>query len=181
MGGGWRVTKGIIGWVQGLSNHNPADRGGELYNGPENLRYKLVMLMWNVLVAAVLGVMSGVSASVPTTAPQGTETDSLEVADGLEVTVWARTPDLFNPTNIDVDARGRIWVAEAVNYRETIRPQHAMKRPEGDRIAILEDTDGDGVCDSSKTFVQDKELVAPLGVAVLGNKIVVACSPNVFV
>ena len=23
----------------------------------------------------------------------------------------------FNPTNIDVDARGRVWVAEAVNYR----------------------------------------------------------------
>jgi len=40
------------------------------------------MLMWNVLVAAVLGVMSGVSASVPTTAPQGTESDSLEVRMG---------------------------------------------------------------------------------------------------
>ena len=42
---------------------------------------------------------------------------SLIAAEGLEVTVWARSPMLFNPTRIDGDERGRIWVAEAVNYR----------------------------------------------------------------
>lgn len=35
--------------------------------------------------------------------------------DGLEAKVWASTPQLYNPTNIDVDARGRIWVTEGVN------------------------------------------------------------------
>ena len=78
-------------------------------------------------------------------------------------------------------SRGRIWAAEGVNYRETIHPLHALKHPEGDRIVILEDTDGDGVCDSSKTFVQDKDLITPLGVAVFGDKVVVSCSPNLFV
>src|SRR5436190_18199672 len=107
--------------------------------------------------------------------------NTLRVPDGLEVKLWAQTPQLFNPTNIDIDARGRIWVAEGVNYRETWKQQHALTHPEGDRIVILEDTDGDGVCDSSKVFAQDKDLICPLGIAVLGNKVVVSCSPNVIV
>ena len=36
---------------------------------------------------------------------------------------------LFNPTNIDIDRDGRIWVAEGVRYR-----QHHARQPEGDRI-----------------------------------------------
>ena len=28
--------------------------------------------------------------------------DEFEVADGLEVTLWATTPQLFNPTNFDL-------------------------------------------------------------------------------
>jgi len=108
-------------------------------------------------------------------------THLFDLPEGYEVRVWARTPQLFNPTNIDIDARGRVWVAEAVNYRETVKPQNAMKRPEGDRIVILEDTDGDGVADSSKVFVQDVDLVAPMGVAVLGDRVVVSCSPHLIV
>ena len=49
------------------------------------------------------------------------------------------------------------------------------------RIVILQDTDGDGVSDSSKVFVEDKDLVCPLGIAVLGDKVVVSCSPNLIV
>ncbi len=41
----------------------------------------------------------------------------LKVADGLEVTLMAAEPAIKNPTNIDVDDRGRIWVTEAFNYR----------------------------------------------------------------
>ena len=40
--------------------------------------------------------------------------DEFDTANGFEVTVWATTPKLFNPTNFDIDADGRIWVAEAV-------------------------------------------------------------------
>ena len=51
----------------------------------------------------------------------------------------------FNPTNIDVDARGRVWVAEAVNYRGLQqREAEPLTHAGGDRIVILEDTDGDG-------------------------------------
>ncbi|MBB5351970.1 putative membrane-bound dehydrogenase-like protein [Haloferula luteola] len=96
--------------------------------------------------------------------------------EGLEVTVWARSPQLFNPTNLDIDAQGRIWVAEGVNYRS-----HANRRPEGDRIVVLEDTNGDGQADASHTFVQEKGLVAPLGVAVFDNRVVVSQPPDLIV
>jgi len=102
--------------------------------------------------------------------------DAFHAPDGLEVTVWASTPLLFNPTNIDIDAAGRIWVAEGVNYRA-----HNGRRPDGDRIAVLQDTDGDGKADKSHTFVQEKGLVAPLGVAVFDNVVVVSQPPDMIV
>ena len=39
-----------------------------------------------------------------------------------------------------------------VNYR-----RHNGERPEGDRILILEDTNNDGVTDTSKVFYQGRE------------------------
>src|SRR4051794_19134093 len=100
---------------------------------------------------------------------------SFKVAPGLKATLWASEPGMVNPTNMDIDERGRIWVTEAANYRGS------RLRPEGDRIMILEDTDQDGVCDSYKVFVQDKALFAPLGICKLGNKLYVSQSPNVWV
>ena len=105
----------------------------------------------------------------------------LFVPDDLEATVWAESPQLYNPTNMDVDIHGRIWVTEAVNYRDFNNAEGHLKHPEGDRVMILEDTDGDGVADSSKVFVQDEDLRSPLGIAVLGNKVVVSCSPSIIV
>lgn len=104
----------------------------------------------------------------------------LEVAEGLEVTLFAAEPQLLNPTNMDVDARGRVWITEAYNYRPALNPQNPLK-DEGDRIVILEDTDGDGKADTTKVFYQGKDINAPLGIAVLGNKVIVSCSPNVIV
>ncbi|RYD30425.1 MAG: dehydrogenase, partial [Verrucomicrobiaceae bacterium] len=95
---------------------------------------------------------------------------------GLEVTVWAQSPLLRNPTNIDIDSDGCIWVAEGVNYR-----MHFNRQPEGDRIMVLQDTDGDGKADKSWPFVQEKFLRAPLGVAVIGNKVVVSMAPDLVV
>ena len=83
-------------------------------------------------------------------------TQGLKAADGMEVTLWAAEPDIVNPTNIDIDARGRIWVLEGVNYRRTLPGMIGKDdRPAGDRIVILEDTDGDGRSDKTKVFAQD--------------------------
>ncbi len=99
-----------------------------------------------------------------------------------EATLWAESPQFYNPTNMDVDAKGRIWITEAVNYRDfRNKPDNHLHFEQGDRVMILEDTDGDGVADSSKVFVQDKDLRAPLGIAVIGNKVIVSCAPSVFI
>lgn len=116
------------------------------------------------------------AATYPDAEPQKVPRDLFVVPEGLEVTVWATSPDLFNPTNIDIDKDGRIWVAEGVRYRK-----NHERQPEGDRIVVLEDTDGDGKADSSHTFVQEPLLVAPLGVAVIDNKVVVSQPPHLLV
>lgn len=109
------------------------------------------------------------------------EEPELYLPDDLQATVWAESPQFFNPTNIDVDIKGRVWVAEAVNYRDFNNHEGHMAHEKGDRIMILEDLDGDGKSDTSKVFVQDPDLRSPLGIAVLGNQIVVSCSPHVIV
>ena len=102
--------------------------------------------------------------------------DIFNVPEGFEVTLWATSPLLHNPTNIDIDREGRIWVAEGVRYRS-----HHARQPEGDRIVVLQDTDGDGKADSTHTFVQEPALIAPLGVAVIDNKVVVSQPPDLIV
>ena len=103
----------------------------------------------------------------------------LILPDDLEATLWAESPMFYNPTNIDVDARGRLWVTEAVNYRNYNNDStKALHHTKGDRIMILEDTDGDGKADASKVIVQDEDLTSPLGIAVIGSKVYVSCSPR---
>ena len=82
----------------------------------------------------------------------------------LAASLFAAEPQLLSPSNIDIDHRGRVWVCEIVNYRG-----HNGKRPEGDRILILEDTDGDGQADNEKVFYQGRDIDSPHGVCVLGQ------------
>ncbi len=104
--------------------------------------------------------------------------EGFTVADGLELTLWASEPDLVNPTNMAIDERGRIWVTEAINYRRHLKGNPDLT-DEGDRILILEDTDSDGLADKRTVFDQNPDIRAPLGIAVLGNKVYVSQSPNV--
>ncbi len=140
------------------------------------------VLRFNVLILVIVATVApeAVAPQAPARAAQGEPVripvEIFKVPDGLEVTVWATSPLLYNPTNIDIDKDGRIWVAEGVRYRS-----HFARRPEGDRIVVLEDTDGDGKADSTHTFVQEPMLIAPLGIAVIDNKIVVSQPPDLIV
>jgi putative membrane-bound dehydrogenase-like protein len=100
---------------------------------------------------------------------------NLVVADGLQVQLFASEPTLTNPTNMDIDDRGRVWVCEAYNYRPEINgnPVH----PEGDRIVVLEDTDHDGAADRHTVFYQGPEVESPLGIWVMGQRVIVSQSP----
>lgn len=102
----------------------------------------------------------------------------ITVHEELVATLFASEPMITNPTNIDIDHRGRVWVCEAFNYRPAITGNET--RPAGDRIVILEDTNGDGKADKSTVFYQDPELNAPLGIWVMGNQAIVSQSPYVW-
>ncbi|HYT59273.1 MAG TPA: PVC-type heme-binding CxxCH protein [Haliangiales bacterium] len=102
------------------------------------------------------------------------------VADGLEATLFAFEPMVRNPTDMDIDERGRVWITEGVNYRSTFQ-KWGVLQPAGDRIVILEDTNGDGVAEKETVFYEDPSINAALGICVLGNKVIVSDSPNVYV
>jgi len=102
--------------------------------------------------------------------------DGLQVTGGLQATLAASEPKLFSLTNLDVDHRGRVWVCEVMNYRK-----NNGKRPEGDRILILEDTDQDGVMDTQKVFYQGRDVDSAMGICVLGNHVIVSATPKVLV
>ncbi len=139
------------------------------------------MKKWPCLL--ILGLIS-----VPAYAqlPPEKAASTFTVSDGLQIALWASEPLFCNPTCIDIDHKGRVWVCESVNYRCTLH-HRPLKRPEGDRIVILEDTKGTGRADKATTFYQSPELLAPLGIAVAkdpvgpGYKVYVCQSPNILV
>jgi putative membrane-bound dehydrogenase-like protein len=111
---------------------------------------------------------------------------TFKVSDGLEISLWASEPLFVNPTCMDIDHKGRVWVCESVNYRHRLHHQ-PPRRPAGDRIVILEDSKGTGKADKATTFYQSKDLLAPLGIAVAkdpvgpGYKVYVCQSPDILV
>ena len=128
-------------------------------------------------LAAFAGICFATQAADPAPAPTHVPTNLFKLSDpDLEITVWATSPMLRNPTNMDTDQYVRIWVAEGVNYRS-----HAQRQPAGDRIVVLEDTDGDGKADKSWTFVQEPFLLAPMGLCVIDNKVIVSMTPDLIV
>ena len=102
----------------------------------------------------------------------------------LELSLWASEPLFANPTCIDIDHKGRVWVCESVNYRHKLH-HRPPNRPEGDRILILEDSKGTGKADKVTTFYQAPDFLAPLGIAVAkdpvgpGYKVYVCHSPDI--
>src|SRR5215204_5563967 len=84
------------------------------------------------------------------------ELKNMTTSPGVAVTLFASEPQLVNPADMDVDARGRVWITEGANYR--MFQKWGKLRPEGDRIVILEDSNGDGAADKVKTFYQGNDV-----------------------
>lgn len=102
-------------------------------------------------------------------------TQQLDVHPECVVQLFASEPMMASPASIDIDHRGRVWVCEVVNYRK-----HNGERAEGDRILILEDTDGDAKADKSTVFHQGADVNSAHGICVLGNKALISCGDDVF-
>jgi putative membrane-bound dehydrogenase-like protein len=89
---------------------------------------------------------------------------SLKGPEGFEFTVFATEPMVVNPTNMEVDSRGRVWVTEGLNYR-FFANKDFKRVPGADKIKILEDTDGDGKADKVTVFAENIYPV-PMGLAI---------------
>ena len=83
----------------------------------------------------------------------------MSVPTGFRVQLAAGEPLVHQPIAMCFDHRGRLWVAEAHTY-----PLRAADGQGKDRIVIFEDTTGDGVFDTSKTFIEGLNLVSGLEV-----------------
>jgi len=81
----------------------------------------------------------------------------MKVADEFEVKLFASEPKVVNPVAFTIDEKGRIWVVELYEYPKRTPKGKAPR----DRIIILEDTDGDGVCDKQTIFAEGKDFPVP--------------------
>lgn len=85
------------------------------------------------------------------------EIAAMKAADGAAVNLYAADPDIRKPIQINFDSLGRLWVASSEVY-----PQIKPGEVANDKILVLEDSDGDGVCDISTVFADG--LLIPTGV-----------------
>lgn len=94
-----------------------------------------------------------------------------QVPPGFELQLFAAEPDVVNPIAMAWDERGRLWVAETIDYPND-------KQPEGqghDVIRILEDTDQDGRADKITLFAD--RLSIPTGIVLANGGAIVAEAP----
>ncbi len=86
-----------------------------------------------VVLASPLPVLAADRSPAPLSAERAAKTAVLP--DGFTMRVFAAEPDVTQPISFTIDAKGRLWVAEATNYGEW--------KPTGkDRVIILEERDG---------------------------------------
>ena len=99
--------------------------------------------------------------------PPDKAVETYHVAEGFQVQLFASEPQIQNPTDMTVDANGRVYVTEMIGY--PLEMNHTGK------VKILLDTDGDGVMDSSVTFAD--QLMFPNGVMPWKGGILVSDAP----
>jgi putative membrane-bound dehydrogenase-like protein len=110
----------------------------------------------------------------------------LAVHPELAASLFASEPMLTNPASIDVDHLGRVWICEAINYRAFRNADVIGDRTEGDRILVLEDSNGDAKADQRVVFYQGRDVDSAHGIMVMpapdgkGTKAIVSALDSVF-
>jgi len=97
----------------------------------------------------------------------------MTVKAGFEVNVFASEPMITQPMAFCWDDKGRLWVAENRDYESR---GHGFSNAGDSRILILEDSNGDGVADKKKVFMEG--LAFPAALAVGFDGLYVGAPPN---
>jgi putative membrane-bound dehydrogenase-like protein len=80
-------------------------------------------------------------------------------------------PQIKRPLCMTWDERGRLWIAESVDY-----PNNLQRGDGNDRIVICEDTDNDGVADKFTVFAD--KLSIPTSMCFANGGLIVHAAPN---
>lgn len=92
---------------------------------------------------------------------------------GFEVRLFAAEPDIRKPITMAWDERGRLWIAESVDYPNKVRQPGELGH---DRILVCEDTDGDGRADKFTVFAEGLNI--PTGLAFARGGVIVFQAPD---
>jgi putative membrane-bound dehydrogenase-like protein len=92
--------------------------------------------------------------------------------EGFELKLFASDPDIKRPICMNWDHRGRLWIAESVDY-----PNERKLAGQGrDRLVICDDTDGDGRADKFTVFAD--KLSIPTGFTFARGGVIVLQAPH---
>ncbi len=100
--------------------------------------------------------------------------ESFRVAPGFRVELVATEPMVEAPVAVEWDADGRLWVVEMRGYMRGQPPRDEPAARLG-RIAVLEDTDGDGRMDRRTLFQGDLRM--PRAIAFAAGGVLIADPP----
>ncbi len=94
------------------------------------------------------------------------------VQPGFSAELWAADPQITKPIALAWDHRGRLWIAETVDYPNEMRPSGQGR----DRIKICEDTDADGRADKFTVFAEG--LSIPTSLIFSDGGVIVSQAPD---
>lgn len=97
----------------------------------------------------------------------------MHLPEGFAVELFAAEPDIVKPISMALDARGRLWVIESVDYPNDIRDPFGGN----DRIKICEDTNGDGRADRFTIFAQGLNI--PTSLLPYRDGVLAALAPHI--
>src|SRR5262245_54439057 len=132
-----------------------------------------------VVVAALGSVTWAADPPIPGTTAPGPrsprdEQATFKLAPGFQIDLVTAEPDVIDPVAMCFDERGRMFVCEMRGYPNGGVGTGAETRG---RIKCLIDRDGDGVFETSTTFVEG--LRFPMGVTPYKGGLLVAVAPDI--
>jgi len=98
----------------------------------------------------------------------------MAIAKGFEANLFAdeaRFPQLINPVQMQVDAKGRLWASVWPTY-----PMWEPLKPMNDALLIFHDDNNDGKADRATEFARIQN---PLGFEFWGGGVLVTCPPEI--
>ncbi len=96
----------------------------------------------------------------------------LIVPPGFAAKLYAAEPQVKKPVTLAWDERGRLWIAETVDY-----PNELQREGEGnDRLTVVDDTNRDGTADSFTVFAD--KLSIPTSILPVNGGAIVAQAPH---